>query len=254
MNWARSRVAAHQLEEAVDVDVVERRLDLVEDVERARPREEDREHEGQRDQRLLAARQQRQALRGLARRGDLDLHAAISGCSSSSGSSSGCARLVASGALAADHRARRLLGAAPAAAAPRPPGNRCCDHLLEVPRGGLEGLLEALADAPVGLLDQALELGQRAPPGRARCASSSSTWATASSYSCLASGLTGPSCSRRRARRSTRASRAVALLLGQGARLRGSARAPACRRARSARARASAAVSRTCWARDLGCR
>jgi hypothetical protein len=32
--------------------------------------------------------------------------------------------------------------------------------VLEVARGGLEGLLEALADAAVGLLDEALELGQ----------------------------------------------------------------------------------------------
>src|SRR5437868_3227345 len=46
---------AHQLQEAVDVQVVERRLDLVEDVEGARARKEDREHERQRDQRLLAA-------------------------------------------------------------------------------------------------------------------------------------------------------------------------------------------------------
>src|SRR5205085_2054630 len=40
-------------------------------------REEDREEEGKRGQRLLAARQQRQALRRLARRGDLDLDAHV---------------------------------------------------------------------------------------------------------------------------------------------------------------------------------
>ena len=44
---------------------------------------------------------------------------------------------------------------------PRPPGNRCADHLLEVLGGRLEGLLERLADPTVGLLDQALELPHR---------------------------------------------------------------------------------------------
>ena len=70
------RVALHELEEAVDVDVVERGLDLVEDVERARPREEDGEHERERHQRLLAAGEQRQSLRRLAGWRDLDLDAA----------------------------------------------------------------------------------------------------------------------------------------------------------------------------------
>src|SRR5204863_4256823 len=42
------RVAAQQAEEAVDVEVVERRLDLVEDVEGTRARQEDAEQESQR--------------------------------------------------------------------------------------------------------------------------------------------------------------------------------------------------------------
>src|SRR6266511_46549 len=62
-----------QVEEPVQVDVVEGRLDLVEDVERARPGTEDREVEGERDQAALAARQQRQASDPLARRAGLDL-------------------------------------------------------------------------------------------------------------------------------------------------------------------------------------
>jgi hypothetical protein len=48
-------VAAEQLDEAADVRVVERGLDLVEEVERARPREEEREEERDRAERLLAA-------------------------------------------------------------------------------------------------------------------------------------------------------------------------------------------------------
>ena len=53
--------AAQELDEAADVRVVQRRLDLVEQVERRRPREEDREQERDRGQRLLAAGEQRQA-------------------------------------------------------------------------------------------------------------------------------------------------------------------------------------------------
>ncbi len=65
--------AADQLQEAVDVGVVERSLDLVEDVEGAGPGEEDGEDEGQRDQRLLTAGEQRELAGRLAGRGDLDL-------------------------------------------------------------------------------------------------------------------------------------------------------------------------------------
>ena len=65
--------APDQLQEAVDVGVVEGGLDLVEDVEGAGPGEEDGEDEGQRDQRLLAAREQRELAGRLAGRGDLDL-------------------------------------------------------------------------------------------------------------------------------------------------------------------------------------
>ena len=51
-------VAAQKLDEAADVVVVERSLDLVQQVERARPREEEREQERDRSERLLAAREQ----------------------------------------------------------------------------------------------------------------------------------------------------------------------------------------------------
>ena len=66
-------VAAQQLHEAGDVRVVERRLDLVEEVEGARLREEEREQERDRAERLLAAREQRQPRDPLARRSQLDL-------------------------------------------------------------------------------------------------------------------------------------------------------------------------------------
>src|SRR5262249_50588270 len=52
-------VTPEQLDEASDVRVVERRLDLVEEVERARPREEQREEERDRAESLLAPGEQR---------------------------------------------------------------------------------------------------------------------------------------------------------------------------------------------------
>src|SRR5204863_3761675 len=64
-------------QEAIDVDVVERGLDLIEDVEGTRPRHQHREHEGQRDQRLLAAREEREPAGRLARGSHLDLDAAV---------------------------------------------------------------------------------------------------------------------------------------------------------------------------------
>src|ERR687895_2077474 len=147
------RVAPDELEEAVDVDVVERGLDLVQDVEGARAGQEDGEHERQRDEGLLAARQQGQSLRSLARRRDLDLDARI------------VLLLLlvrvglrrVRGVLAGDHGARPLLGVDEAEAAPAA-REQVLDDVLEVPGRGLEGLLEALPDAAVGLLDEALEL------------------------------------------------------------------------------------------------
>ena len=68
-------VAAEELDEAADVRVVERGLDLVEEVERARPREEEREEERDRAERLLAAGQEREPLHPLAGRAQLHLDA-----------------------------------------------------------------------------------------------------------------------------------------------------------------------------------
>ena len=69
--------APQQLDEAADVRVVERGLDLVEEVERARPREEEREEERDRAERLLAAGEQREPRDLLARRLELDLDAGL---------------------------------------------------------------------------------------------------------------------------------------------------------------------------------
>src|ERR1700737_1858335 len=66
-------VLAQKGQEAIDVEVVERGLDLVEDVERARFGQEDGEQDGERGQRVLTAGEQRGPLHRLAGRCDLDL-------------------------------------------------------------------------------------------------------------------------------------------------------------------------------------
>src|SRR5215207_1777872 len=156
--------AAQQRQEAVDVEVVERRLDLVEDVERARPGEEDREQEGERGHRLLAARQQRQPLRRLARGRDLDLDAhAVLGRGFL-----GLGRLldplvVGGSALVGAGAAQHGAWAGVLAYQPQPPPasrEQLADDLLEVLRGRRERLLERVADPLVGVADQALELAQ----------------------------------------------------------------------------------------------
>ena len=68
---------AHEVREAVDVRLVERRIDLVEDAERARPRAEDRQQQRHGRQRLLTARQKADALKLLAGRTGDDLDAGL---------------------------------------------------------------------------------------------------------------------------------------------------------------------------------
>src|SRR5512133_697923 len=68
-----SGVAAKELDEAADVRVVERGLDLVQEVERTRTREEERKQERDRPERLLAAGEQRQPRHAFAGRLQLDL-------------------------------------------------------------------------------------------------------------------------------------------------------------------------------------
>ena len=153
--------AADQLQEAVDVGVVERRLDLVEDVERRRAGEENREHERERHERLLAAREQREAPRRLPRRRHLDFNAC-----GVLGFASGRRRVLVTrvtafsvSGLASQHQPWPLGVDHPqAAAAAR---EEVLGQLLEVPLRGLEGLLERRRDLAVRVADQAVELGQR---------------------------------------------------------------------------------------------
>ena len=69
----------HEVEEAVEVHVVERGLDLVHHVEGRRPAAEHREQERQRGERALAAGEQRQLPHVLARRLGLHLDAGLRG-------------------------------------------------------------------------------------------------------------------------------------------------------------------------------
>ena len=73
----RRRIVVEQVAEALDIGVVERRVDLVEHADRRRVGEEHREDQRHRGQRLLAARQQRHGLRLLARRPGDDLEAGL---------------------------------------------------------------------------------------------------------------------------------------------------------------------------------
>ena len=208
-------VAAEERDEAADVRVVERGLDLVEQVERARPREEEREEERDRAERLLAAGEQREPGDALPGRPQLDLDA----------------RLLA--------LLLRLGQAQPALAA----GEERRGDLGEVLLHGVEGLLEAALDR----LGRARRGGCRAPPGAARgpraaCASSSRRSFSAA-YSSFASGLTCPSCSRRRSSRSS------ARRARRGRRPRRAPRPPASSRRAASRRSASSRASSTSIAR-----
>jgi hypothetical protein len=75
-NWARSAYP-QELNEPRDVGVVECRLDFVEEIERARPREEEREQERDRAQRFLASREQRETRDPLSGGPELDLDARL---------------------------------------------------------------------------------------------------------------------------------------------------------------------------------
>ena len=101
MNCVSVEHAAQHLDEPADVRIVERRVDFVEQAERARLVFEDREHQRDRRERLLAARQQLNALQPLARRRGDDVDAALE-------------RIVLveqreAGAAAAEQRAERRL-------------------------------------------------------------------------------------------------------------------------------------------------
>src|SRR5215472_17179333 len=120
------------LEQPLQVGVVQRRLDLVQHVERRRAGLEDGQEEGDRGQRALAAGQQRQPLDLLARRPGFDV----------------------------DARGEHVVGLGqhqPALAA----GEQPREDLLELGRGVGEGRREHLLDPVIDLFDH----GEQVPPG-----------------------------------------------------------------------------------------
>src|SRR5947208_2342022 len=127
-----SRVLAQQRDEAADVRVVERRLHLVEEVERTGPRKEQREEERDRAERLLAAREKRQPLHPLARRPQLDL----------------------------DPRLALLVLGVRQAQTPFAAGEERRRDLFEIPLHGVESLGEPPLDRLRELRTQLLELGK----------------------------------------------------------------------------------------------
>ena len=204
--------AAQEREEAVDVEVVERGLDLVEDVERARPGEEDGEQERERGQRLLAAGQQRQALGRLAGGRDLDLDAGVGPPRPAPRPRRRARRprpRASSSFSPPPSTGRGPVSSRTSRSRPRPPGKSCSATSSKL----LARRPRRSPRTPRGCGGRCRGSGPRARASRSRGpragVSSSSTCATASSYSRLASGLTGPSCSRRRRRRSIRASRSA---------------------------------------------
>src|SRR5690606_7389618 len=120
------------LQQPAEVDVVERRLDLVHDVERAGSRLEDRDQQRDGGQRPLAAREQREPLDLLARRPRLHLEP-------------GREHVVGVGEQP------------PALAA----GEQPAEDALELARGVGERLGEDGLDALVDLADDLLEVGAR---------------------------------------------------------------------------------------------
>ena len=130
---ARRRVRRHALQqaaEAVDVGVIERRIDLIEHADRRRVGQEHREDQRHCGQRLLAARKQRQRRRLLARRLGDDLQAAFE-------------RI-----LALDHFQARLAAA-----------EQRREQLAEVRVDRLEGVLQPLVRLAIELADGAAQLG-----------------------------------------------------------------------------------------------
>ena len=164
-----SVVPGHLVEEvaeALDIGVVERRVDLVEHADRRRVGEEHREDQRQRGQRLLAAGEERHDLRLLAGRPRDDLEA-------------GFERIVGFGELQLRRAAAEEVGEQP------------LEVRVDRVEGGeqpLAALAVEAADALAQALDrrdQVVALGDQriAPRARSRCASSSARRLTAPSRS-----------------------------------------------------------------------
>ena len=138
------RHLAHDLVEAVDVRLVERRVDLVEHAERRRLDLEDGEQQRHRGERLLAARQQLDAADLLARRLRHDLDRRSRACRLSS------ARALRRLRRRGRERQRRVTAAEEAR-----------EDRLELGVDRVERLAEPLARGPVDLLDRRLQLTDR---------------------------------------------------------------------------------------------
>ena len=178
--------AAQELDEAPDVRVVERGLDLVQEVEGARPGEEEREEERDRAERLLAAGEEREPRDALAGRA----------------------------------------GARPRCPAPRPRPPRSRRAGPRRPGRASRDLGEVLLDRRVASPRSAARRSRSARRGasRARRASargpraapvSSASRSFSRSCSSAASGLTWPSCSRRALQPGDLGAQLVRLLVGE---------------------------------------
>ena len=166
-NCVCTRHLFDQFGEAADVGFVERRVDFVEDAERARLILEDADQQGQRGQRLLAAGEQQHVLQLLARRRGDDVDAAF-------------------GAVFFVGEAHEGVSAA----------EQLAEGGLEVLVDACEGLFELLPRDCVDFLDRRCVFSMESSRSL-RCVSRNSWRSAVSLYSSSAIMLTGPMASRR---------------------------------------------------------
>src|SRR4029079_5549043 len=183
-------VAAEQLDEPRDVGIVERGLDLVEEGERARVGEEEREEDRDRAERLLAAREQRQPRDLLARGPQLDLDPGLH---------AGAVLVV----RIHDPQTAVAAGAASDTRRP-PPGNSVAATSSKFAATAANVSSKRRLTVSVSSSRSAASSASVASRS-ARWIASSSRRSFSASYSSLASGLTFPSASRRDSSLVTRA-------------------------------------------------
>ena len=264
------RHLAHEIAEALGVVVVERRVDLVEQAERRRVQLEHREHERERGERLLAAREQMDRGVLLARRLRDHLHAAVEDLLAGQHEPRVAAAEERREHLAEMRRSPRRTS--PAAA--RASRGRCAGSRLRAspsPRSGpatarRDSLLRSCAvcssssaarlTAPSALISSvrraisACSAPERVPFSSTLCERASSAPASAS---CCAycSSVSRASCSFSRTSFTRSRSGSEALLGARDAPARRPSRASPCLRARRAPARAPArarcACASACW-------
>ena len=198
-------IALDQLEEARDVGVVERRVDLVEHVERRRAREHEREQERERAERALAAREQPHRRQPLAGGLDLELDARLGGLVRARRRAlAGLARLAPRPARASVSTQR-----------PRPPG-KSVPTTSSKPSCTCANVVAKRSRISRVRLRMTRSSSRIAAARSSTCVRTSSRRSRCSSSSCLASGLTAPSSPRRRSSRSTRADKPASSSCGSG--------------------------------------